>query len=266
VDLRSEPGLSGEVPVVPVHELVEGWGEVLPTGTWSIGNRAVIRMTLAAGGHRGVLVQCRPDRREESPPWLLVRVNGVECGPVHMTRMMSVRRVEVPEGVIGAGENSIELSLVVDGDPARPAAGRRMLARRMVLSEDVGSSFKTAINRRPVTLDRDDDTVLVRVPGRLWVRFDVPRPESFLYARCPSRGARAPVSCGAGVARWFGSPARIDPIAEDRFELDGGKDASLRLYLGNHTGPAVFWIDAEGVEAGSSLVLESPTVGPWRRR
>jgi len=260
VDLRSEPASPGDVPVAPSHELIEGWGSSDPAGTWSLGPRTVLGIRLPVGGHRTILVQCRPDRRSEPPPWLVVRVNGVACEPIRLKRKMAIRRVEVPEGAIKPGDNRFELLLTSGGGDGPPAAGRRLLTRRLVFCAQPDTAFKTAVYRRPVSLSRDRRTAVIRTPGRLWVRFDVPRPDSFLTFECPFRGAVPTGENRAGVARWFGSPAGTDAITETRISFRDRESGRIRLYLGNHTGPAVLWIDAAGVGPGAELLLVSPKV------
>jgi hypothetical protein len=260
VDLRSEPASSGDVPVAPSHELIEGWGSCDPAGTWSLGPRAVLGIRLPIGGHRTILLQCRPDPRSETPPWLVVRVNGVACEPIRLKRKMAIRRIEVPDGAIEPGDNRFELLLTSDRGDGKPAAGHRLLARRLVLGGEADVEFATAVYRKPVSLDRDRGAAAIRAPGRLWVRFDVPSPDSVLTFECLYRGAVPKSESRAGVARWFGSPDGTDAITETRISFGDQKSRRIKLYLGNHTGPAVLWIDAAGVSPEAELLLVSPTV------
>jgi hypothetical protein len=260
VDLRSEPASSGDVEVPPVHELVEGWGAAGPSGTWTDGPRAVLTMRLAVGGHRAILLQARAGPRKGPRAWLHVRVNRSRCRPVPLRRAVSVVRIEVPEGAIEPGENRFEFIVANDGTSGRPAPGRRLLVRRMVIAGEPDADFETAVFRRPVSLKRDRRTAVVRAPGRLWIRFDVPRPHSFLTVSCPFRGTPPGGDGRAGVARWFGSPAATDTIDEAVIRISGPKDSKLKFYLGNQTGPTVLWVDAVGVAPGAELLVVEPRV------
>lgn len=260
VDLRSEPASSGDVEVPPVHELIEGWGGTGSSGTWTDGPRAVLVMRLAVGGHRAILLQGRSDPRRGPPTWLQVRVNQRVCPPIRLSQAVSVHRIEVPEGAIGPGENRFEFLVSLDEAADRPAAGRRLLVRRLVLAGEADADFKTAVLRRPVSLNRDRRTAVIRAPGRLWVRFDVPRPNCFVTFGCSSRGGPSGAEGRAGVARWYGGQAATDTIEEATLRIGDPNAQKLVFHFGDHAGPAVLWVDAAGVAPGSELLLMSPRV------
>jgi hypothetical protein len=260
IDLRSEPASTGDVPVKPVHDLTAGWAESEPGGTWTDGPRAELKLRLTEGGQRAVLLQCRPDPARGAPPLLRLTVNGVACEPVRLNRTASVRRIELPEGVMVPGDNVFELLLIRRGSGGRPADGRRLLVRRMVLADRADADFSSIAFRRPVSLHPDQSMAVIRAPGRLLFVFDVKRPGGYLMVECGFRG-RAPVDgCSMGAARWFGETAGMDAIGVRRVSFEDARQHRVQRHLGNHAGQAVLWIETSSAAVGSEVVVTSPRV------
>jgi hypothetical protein len=258
IDLRAGRTVDDDEPVMPDFSLGEEWSPPGDAGVWTLGYRASIDIRLMNGGQRGLMLQCRPDRRREPPPILAVTVNGVDCGSVQLTRDLSVVRLALPEGAIGSGDNRLELELRSALQPTRPASKRTLLVRRLVLAEGTDADFDEIIARRSPILKATDDTVRVQVPGTLSLEFTAPRPGDVVEFSCGFRRSVSGASCEVVVGRWFPDRNALDVVGTARVSSDRARRRAYRITLGNHSGSSLLRIviDAHGARAG--LELQSP--------
>jgi hypothetical protein len=251
IDLWTRPARHDNLAVPPVYHLERGWGQPGEKGVWSSGHETSLTVRLPEGGQRSLFLQCRPDRRGRRQPFLGVTVNDVDCGVVKLQRKLAVYRLDVPEGVLRPGPNEFEMSLSKGRNGNRPATGRTVLMRRLVLAESSDADFGEVLSRRPVKLDREAGTVSIKSPGRLLILFDVPAPASLVVFRYrflkPVSGAR----CRVVVGRWYDDREAFDIIGTGELSISRSRKGSFRAKFGNHTGPSIVRITVDEGAAAS---------------
>jgi hypothetical protein len=258
IDFRSRGLEPPAVATEPEHELTSGWQDPTEKGVESVGNRSVLTLRLPVGGQRTLFLQCRADRDRRPPPELEVVVNGSDCGSVRLSRTISVHRLELPEGLVTAGENRIVLHVQARGGSGRPSSGRSVLVRRVVLAEETDAEFGPVVSLRPAYFNRNNETVVIQGPGRLLVQLDAPEAGSSLTFDYRFREPRIDTRCPVGVGRWFADRGAIDTIGEGVLTADSTRNREFWIYLGHHVGPSVLWIEADRQAAAAGLMVSKP--------
>ncbi len=258
IDLRAGRTTTVPAPATPSYRLGEVWSAPEDSGTWTLADRASLDFRVMTDGRRSLMLQCRPDRRRKPPPILRVTANGVDCDPVQLGRELSVVRVGLPEGAISPGDNHLELELRSSLQPVRPASGRTLLVRRLVLAEATDADFDEIVARRPPLVRTSKDAVRVHAPGTLFLEFDVPRPDAVVEFQCGyPRGVRG-AACDVVVGRWFPDKNALDAVGRVRVTGDRRRSRSYRISLGNHSGPSLLRIIVDATSAEAGLELRSP--------
>jgi hypothetical protein len=266
VDLRDRNEAVVGVPVDPVHELAEGWDAATRDGVASLAERAVLTLRLPAGGHRTLFLQGHRDRNQPARVRLLVEVNGVECGLFLLERRYRLYRLELPEGLVTAGSNRIELSLLRKRGERQLAIGRSLVLRRLALAMGTDADFKAIMRQRSPKLDLDSSTLTIRTPGRLVFRFDVPTAGSFLSFDYRIRSMRAETEFRVGLGRWFVDLAAADLMNDKRLSIIGGETRRQFFYMGHHVGPSVLWFDTSREAADAQIEILDPRLTTTRPR
>lgn len=257
VDLREGRTTGSGQPVEPSGGLGEGWGTPTNAGTWTLANRASLDIRVSGGGYRGLMLQCRPDRRRDPPPILHVSVNGVDCASARLERVLSVVRLELPEGAISSGDNRVQLELRSSLQTTQPASRRTLLVRRVVLSESADDDFERIAEGRAPVVKTASGGVRVREPGTLFLEFDAPRPDAVVAFNCRFRRAVSGASCDVVVGRWFPDKHALDVVGTARVSGDRPRRRDHRVALGNHSGPSVLRIRLDEASAEAELELRS---------
>jgi glycosidase len=266
VDFSGRDESSRGIPVEPVHELTEGWGDTNRVGMKTTGERATMTLRLPSGGHRTLFLQGHRDRDQPAGVRLLVELNGVECGLFVLERRLRVYRMQLPEGLVSAGENRIELTLLTRQDPRQPAAGRYLVLRRLALAMDPAGDLKTIMRQRSVKLEPQVARLTIRAPGRLLIRFDLPNAGSFLsFDYCASRQDRS-ARARVGVGRRYDDLQAVDIMAERRLNVADGEIHRQFLFMGHHTGPSLLWFELVEADEGVELEVLDPRLSASRRR
>jgi hypothetical protein len=262
IDLRAGGGSAGDVLVEPIHELTEGWGEIMEDGPWTTGDRSVITLRLPRAGHRVLFIEARLDPPRGPPVLLRVTANGAECGLVQLRRMLHAERLVLPPGLLEVGANSLEFELVRRGRPSEPAPGRSFQLRRLLLVEQAEAEFRQIVTRRPVEIDSEQGLVVVRAPGRLVLRFDLPYAGSFLSFQYRSRARSMGAGPVVGVGRWFPNLAAVDTMATFTLAANHARFRNPYFYMGHHVGRSVLWFDVEPDTAEAALVIRNLRLTP----
>jgi arylsulfatase A-like enzyme len=263
IDLREEaPGsevLEGHV------ELVDGWAQRETWGIWAVGTRSVIDIALLEGGHRSLVLECKPypGRSPSERQAVAVEVNGVACGTVEVRGGTRPYVVRVPEGAVRAGVNRFVFDYRYAVSPAEVGRGSdprelsvafRRLA--LLLDEDVGR--RGAIWTPALSVDRQRGEVEVRRSGRLVVPL-----------RTPHRPEAVTVEVGGGGRGWLGtgtagcrlSLCRFDGSISEAQEVGriGAHEwASRVLALGDGAPAAALLADVELSGGAANLVVRVP--------
>lgn len=258
IDLRKGRSTARDTAALPSYGLAEDWSPPGESGIWTLAERASFDVRLIKGGQRGLILQCRPDRRREPPPILHVSSNGFDCGSVQLARVLSEVRLELPEGAIGSGDNRLELELRSSLRPEEPASGRTLLVRRLVLAEETDADFEEIITRRAPVVRPSDASVRVQAPGTLVLEFDVPRSGAVVSFHCGFRRAFRGGGCDVVVGRWFPDRNALDVVGSARVPGNRGRGRGYRITLGNHYGPSLIRITVDERSAEAGLELRSP--------
>lgn len=260
LDFRHQPADgTNATEAVAQWRLGEGWGEGTPGGRWSFADSASLLVSLPVGGQRVLYVDCRPDRHG-SPPRLVANVNGVRVAAAALRRGFVACRFGVPDGVLVAGDNRIELTLVAAGDEDRSAAGRTLLLRRLAVARAGGVDFRDLVHRRCLRLDGSRGRLLITAPGRLVMPFEVPRAGASLELRYHFRKPLSEAGCTLVVGRRYSNPDAVDVMTSRRL-LPGPRGGGVvRVPLGHHTGASVLWLRADRAAADAGVMLQQPVL------
>jgi len=258
IDLRAGRAAEGDDPSTPTFSLGQEWSPPGVSGVWTLRDRATLDLRLVNGGQRSLMLQCRPDRRRKPPPVLTVTANGIDCGSVQLTRVLSVVRLELPDRVIASGDNRLEFELKSPFQPAQPASRRTLFVRRLVLAEATDADFEEIISRLPPVLRTSGDAVRVQAPGTLFLEFDAPRPGGVVSFQCGFRRAVKGAGCDVVVGRWFPDSHALDIVGAVRVSGERVRARGYRIALGNHAGPSLLRITVDGASAEAGVELRSP--------
>ncbi len=178
IDFRSR-GADPSLAMLPIPELAHGqWTAPKPQGVWAKGAAAEFQLDLEAGGHRVLILECRPASGKRRVRNLRLTVNGIDCGAVELALEWKRYRFVLREGAVRPGSNRVTL-LFPDRDEAeRP--GRSLLIRKLGWFLDESAGVEVLDIARPVSVDLDAERVTIRRSGTL----EIPG--------CPGRPDRRP--------------------------------------------------------------------------
>ena len=161
-----------EVVYRPEPKLIgRKWSEPELRGVWATKDGATLKLDVAVGGHRVMILDClaaggkRPIRR------LAVKINGRRFGTVNLAKGWGRYRVVLPKNAIRAGSNRI----VFEFPDANRARTRRrcLLVRRLGIFLDESVGDDAVLRRNPVAVDLAEGAVSFFASGTLEVPFTV---------------------------------------------------------------------------------------------
>lgn len=217
-----------DVEVQPGGEFDSSWSRPGRGGRWIEDSAASLRIDLARGGHRGLIIEARAPNRATSARRIAVRVNGTPCGDLEFGPRWERLVVAVPEGLTMAGENEIVLERA-DGPDGRPR-GRALLVRRLALVLETADAAPLQLARSPVAIGGKGDRIILATSGALELVFHMDERIDALTLRYrfTSRESRARVVVRRpdGVGAGYDSPARR--------RLDAAEEGSGRVRIPMH--------------------------------
>ena len=258
LDLRLKPPEKGSFQNV-IPELAAGWGETTPQGRWTSGHRASLSWASATDRPRVLFLEGRVSRASGATPRLLVAVNGRSCGIVKVTEKMAIHLVDMAAAQVRIGSNTLELRLV---DQTAPTAesDRTLLLRRVGFAADASGGFPRSSNRRPLVVDENARSVVVRRPGTLILPFEVAAGGSRLSLRDRFRNPEISSEARVTVGRRYVSPDRFDATREWALRPDRRAAGRLRHTLRDRGERAALFVDVNPAAATNGFVLRDLTL------
>jgi hypothetical protein len=125
----------------------------------------------------------------------------------------------------------------------------------LVLAGSAGADFDEIVSRRPIRLNREAGTVSIKSPGRLLLIFDVPAPASSLVFRYRFLKPVADARCRVVVGRWYDDRRALDIIGTEDLSISRSRRGRFREKFGNHTGPSVVRVTADGGAAEAQFEI-----------
>ncbi len=260
LDLRARPPSTRRGDDV-APDLDSNWGEATPQGRWTVGNRAALSWPSAGNLQRAMFLEARVSRTSGPPPRLLVAINGRSCGVVKVTEKMGVHLVELAAGQILVGRNSLDLELV-DRDSTAGSPDRKLLLRRIGFTADSTGGFPTPFQRKPLTVDPDSGSVVVRRAGRITVPFEVLAGGSSLSLRYRFRDPEPGAQARVVVGRRYEGPDRFDIVREWTLRPGARVGGRLRQTLRDRGERGVVFVDVNSAAADRGFVLREVVVDP----
>ena len=269
IDFRPRPPESDAV-YQPEPRLAGGnWSVPERRGVWMTADGAALELAVAAGGHRVMILDCRPAGGGRPIRSLEVTINDHGCGTVDLTKGWGRYRVDLPPDAVRAGNNRIAFGLPdVNGAPTlRP----HLLVRRLGFFFDESVSDRAVLRERPVSVDIAEGAVSVFASGVLEVPFSVDDRIDALRLKYQFRraGGRAEVVVGRPQGEGVGRDADFQrSISVERrrggrirIPLHGRRgDFVLRIRVELNPQPA--WLDFTSLR----LVKENRSTDRPRRR
>ncbi len=193
---RPEPRLTGRK-----------WSQPEQRGAWVMANGAALELAVAVGGHRVMILDCRPAGGRQSIRSLIVTINDHGCDVVNLANGWGRYRITLPEDAVRTGDNRIvfELPDVNEGPTPRP----HLLVRRMGLFFDESVGDDAVLGKPPVSVDFAEEAVSLFASGTLEVPFAVDDRIDALELRYRFRkaGGRAEVVVGRPLGEGAGRDA-----------------------------------------------------------
>ena len=224
---RSEPRLIGRK-----------WSQPERRGVWATSDGAALKLDVAVGGHRVMILDCLPAGGRRPIRSLAVKVNGRRYGPVNLAKGWGRYRVVLPENEIRPGSNRIVFEFP---DANRTRTRRRyLLVRRIGLFFDENVGDDAVLRRHPVSVDMAEGAVSFSASGTLEVPFIVDdRIDALeLRYRFNQAGGRAEVVVG----RPQGSGVGRDADYHHSVSVDRKRGGRIRIPLHGRRGGFVFKI------------------------
>ena len=268
IDFRPQPP-DPEVVYKPEPKLIgRKWSQPERRGVWATKDGATLKLDVAVGGHRVMILDCLPAGGRRPIRSLLVKVNGRRCGTVNLAKGWGRYRVVLPNNAIRPGSNRFVFEFP-DADRARTRR-RYLLVRRLgfFLDESVGDG--AVLRRHPVSVDLAEGAVSFSASGILEVPFTVDaRIDALkLRYRFNKAGGRAEVVVG----RPQGSGVGRDADSHHSVSADRKLGGRLRIPLHGRRGGFVFRIrvdlnlqPARLNLTSLGLVKENRSAGPSRQ-
>ena len=197
-----------EVVYRPEPRLVgRKWSQVEQRGVWATSNGAALELAVAVGGHRVMILDCRPAGGKQSVPSVKVTINDHGCEVVNLANGWGRYRIILPEDAVRTGNNRIvfEFPDANEGPTPRP----HLLVRRMGLFFDVSVGENAVLGKPPVSVDIAEGAVSFFASGTLEVPFAVDDRIDALELRYRFRkaGGRAEVVVGRPQGEGVGRDA-----------------------------------------------------------
>ena len=197
-----------EVVYRPEPRLVgRKWSQVEQRGVWVMANGAALELAVAVGGHRVMILDCRPASGIQSIRSLLVTINDRGCDMVNLASGWGRYRIILPEDAVRTGNNRIvfEFPDANEGSTPRP----HLLVRRMGLFFDESVGDDAVLGKPPVSVDIAEGAVSFFASGTLEVPFAVDDRIDALELRYRFRkaGGRAEVVVGRPQGEGAGRDA-----------------------------------------------------------
>jgi len=265
IDFRANRG-DAAVEILPIPEFERGqWSDPKSQGAWAKGAAATFRLDLAAGGHRVLILECRPASGKNPVQKLHLTINGIDCGSIELKPEWKRYRLVLPKAVVRPGSNRVGL-LFPDRNPAaRPR--RALLIRKLGWFLDKNVDVEVLNGARPVSLDLDAERVNIRRSGIL----EIP---VVLDDRTDALQMRFRFSSGAGRADVVMEQSQdgiIDDAMRAAMRPTDKNSGRIRIPLHGRRGPFVIRIRADLEPFGSQLLISSlrlveegdPTRRPW---
>ena len=207
IDFRPRP-LESDVVYQPEPRLTgRKWSAPERRGVWMMADGAALELAVAAGGHRVMILDCRPAGGGRPIRSLDVTINDRGYGTVDLTKGWGRYRVDLPPDAVRAGNNWIAFGLPdVNGAPTlRP----HLLVRRLGFFLDESVSDRAIRRERPVSVDIAEGAVSIFASGTLEVPFSVDDRIDALRLKYTFRkaGGRADVVVGRPQGEGVGRDA-----------------------------------------------------------
>lgn len=241
LDLRARAGPESVELLPAVAFDAARWSEPLPGGRWVLGGGAGFELSLARGGHRTMVVECRGPSGGDGAVRVEVGVNGARRGALEVGSEWRRHLVLLPEDAVRAGRNEISLSL-----PGLPPAGgprRAVLVRRLGLFFDAEEAADAVLRRPPIVVDLEVGRVSIRESGTLSADFVVDERIDALtlsYHFAAGRG-RADLT----VARPEGGGPGRDAVMRRTLAAGDGREGGVRFPLHGRRGEFRFAAEVE---------------------
>ncbi len=147
------------------------WSAPERRGVWMTADGSALELAVAAGGHRVMILDCRPAGGRQPIRSVTVTINDRECGVVDLTKGWGRYRFVLPANAVRAGNNRIIFGLpdVNGASTLRPY----LLVRRLGFFFDEGVLDRAVFRERPVSVDVAEGAVSFFASGTLEVPFSV---------------------------------------------------------------------------------------------
>ena len=253
VDLRPREEEEA-MALLPLPRLVGGaWSARGSRGAWILGPQAVLGLQSARGGHRTLVLECRPARAGRPVRSVGVQINGTSCGSLELSRGWGRYRLALAEGTVRPGAN--RLVLVLPDRAGGNGSGRALLLRRLglFLGEDV--DVDSIDWRAPASLDLEKDEVTIRASGRLEVPFTLDGRADSLRLRWRFSGSGG--RCEVVVAPPQGTGVGLDAATKRVVDSRKAGSGAVRVPVNGRRGEFLLGIDADLEPGPGKLVINS---------
>jgi hypothetical protein len=267
IDFRpvsADPSLA----MLPIPNLAPGrWSARKSQGVWARGAVADFQLDFEAGGHRVLILECRPAGGKRRVRSVRLRVNEIDCGVAEIAPEWMRYRIVVPESTVRPGSNRVVFQFPDRDSSAKP--GRSLLIRKLGWFLDEGVGVEVLDDVRSVSLDLDAERADIRRSGTLEIPVVLDDRTDALQMRYrfSSGAGRADVVVeqsedgGVGLDNAMKTTVTADDtsVGRIRIPLHGRRGAyvvRIRAYLGPP--------DAQLLISSLRLVEEGdPTRRPW---
>lgn len=264
IDFRSGR-IDPNVKLMPDPVLVGAlWSEPAAGGTWMLGDGAELELTLYAGGHSRIEIECRPAGGKRPVRNVEVSMNGIGCGAANLREGWQWVSLELPEGAMRSGANLVVFHL---SDRTESLRSRRALQlRRIGLGRGQGFDPEAPLPTPP-TLDFESQTAAILSAGTLETDFLLDdRVDALRMSyRFSGRGGDGEIIVSRPAGGGIGRDA---PIRRVLSPSDDGK-GRVRIPLHGRRGDFVFRLKAGSLTGRDRLdigMLELVTERNRRKR
>jgi hypothetical protein len=257
-----------ELDVRPIPRLTPGqWSAPRRSGVWARGPQSGLTVDLVSGGHRVLILECMPPKRNGAARSVRLSVNGADCGGVSLEPGWGRYRFTLPDGCCRAGDNSVVLSF--PGAEQREKKRRQILVKRLGWFFDENTEVGALDAAVPVSLDFETERVTIRRSGTLEVPLLLEERTDALQMRY--RFSSAVGRADIQVAKSEEQGTVSDVVLRESLTAGDQAPGRVRVPLHGRRGAYILRIRAELAATGDRLLIWSlrlveegdPTRRPW---
>jgi hypothetical protein len=253
IDFRLDRGRT-ELEIRPIPELMQGqWSVPRRSGVWARSSKAELGFDLAASGHKVLVLECMPSKRNGAARSLRLIMNGIDCGEVSLEQGWKRYRFSLSGGCSRVGPNRVALSFSSRDGTVRER--RELLVKRLGLFFDENTDLEALDATMPASVDFETERVTIRRSGVLEVPLTLGERTDALQMRYRFSPAVGRAELEVLKSRDRGTIPEV--VMRESLTADQQTSGRVRVPLHGRRGAYMLRVRVQLAEPGNRLLISS---------